>query len=229
MTNFKILFIDNSFVVRAGLEKITKDYVSLATSFKSLSSKTSNLSKIKFDSFDLVIIGAVSTVTTDVIEYVKQPSSKTRILIFSRDMKYSDALDCLLAGANGFLTQNAGCEEIAESIVSVLGGHQYLCRALMEQMAQETLTENIRRSKTLTGNPKKWSASPVYTLSRRQFQIAQGIIQGQSTSTIAYSLGIANSTLATHKSILFKKLGVNNLPELVDKYYDELNSTITKS
>lgn len=228
MAKIKILFIENSYVVRVGLGEIIEENVGRVTSFDSLSPQSSNLTNLKSDQFNLVIIGSVSKEATALIEKIKTQNSKTRVLVFARYLKYSDALDCLLAGADGFLTQNASCDEIAQSIQSVLNGRQHLCLSLMEQMAQETLTANLKKSKTLTGSPKKWSASPIYTLSKRQIQIAQGIIQGQSTSSIAYSLGIANSTLATHKSILFRKLGITNLPELVDKYYDELSSTIPK-
>ncbi|MCF0056113.1 response regulator transcription factor [Dyadobacter sp. CY356] len=228
MIDLKILFIESSYIVRVGLRKIIEEKFESGVSFDTLSPNALAHFKLTTDHYDLVILGSISRITALLIEKIKRKNSKTQILIFAGKMEYSDAINCLLGGADGYVTQNAGSDEIFEAIKSVLAGRRFICLSMMEQMVNETLKESNGTSQKKSGNTESWTSSPFYTLSSRQFQIAERMLQGQSTSTIATSLDIAHSTLATHKTVIFKKLGVKTLVEFVNKYYDEFNSGIAE-
>jgi DNA-binding CsgD family transcriptional regulator len=59
-------------------------------------------------------------------------------------------------------------------------------------------------------------SNPFDKLSAREFEIANLLMAGKSGSEISELLSINSSTVGTHKARLFEKLGVSNLPELIE-------------
>lgn len=54
-------------------------------------------------------------------------------------------------------------------------------------------------------------------LSAREADVMRLLIEGRSNSQIAFSLDLQPTTVCTYKRRLFKKLDVQNLPELIQK------------
>jgi DNA-binding CsgD family transcriptional regulator len=52
------------------------------------------------------------------------------------------------------------------------------------------------------------------TLSRKENQVYQLLLAGQNSRSIAHSLGIAQSTVKSHRKSIYDKLGVHSLAEL---------------
>ena len=50
----------------------------------------------------------------------------------------------------------------------------------------------------------------VYKLTKREFEVALLIIEGDTTSTIAQKLEIKSNTVSTLKKMIFLKLGINS-------------------
>src|SRR5205823_13394626 len=53
------------------------------------------------------------------------------------------------------------------------------------------------------------------TLSGRQRQILDKVIEGVPNKTIAFELGLSEKTVETHRGRLMRKVGANSLPDLV--------------
>ena len=64
----------------------------------------------------------------------------------------------------------------------------------------------------------KNSHSHKSTLSKREQQILQLLLQGKTTQNIATELGIKSNTVSTLKNRIFEKLQVNNLVDLMQLY-----------
>ncbi len=223
MNKCKILIVDNSTIVRIGLSQIINGNFNCEI----LSEESSSQGVIdifqKKIKFDIVIIGTISEEVEDLINEIKENNSDTRILVFAKTMHYPHAMSYLIAGANGFLTQSASGEEIAAAVGKVLNQERYLCMELLEAMAQETFLSNVHRRKNSPHKSKETTHHALNDkLSRRQKEIVEYLIKGESLSAIANHLDIKVSTVGTHKSIVFEKLGVKNILELIEIYYGEL-------
>ncbi len=59
------------------------------------------------------------------------------------------------------------------------------------------------------------SDNPIAALSEREQEIVTLLVQGRSVKEIAYELGVARTTVSTHRKRILDKLGLNDLPSLV--------------
>lgn len=223
MNKWKILFVDSCAIVRIGLNQIISgNFDCEVLSVESTVSEVTRHVKSRVK-FDLVIIGNIEEEVEELINEIRQFSDETGILIFAQNMHYAHAMNCLIAGANGFLTQRAPSNEIIRAIERVLSQNRYLCMELLEAMAQETFLNNVHRRKNPSARKRDMPSKSVHDrLSKRQKEIVDYLIKGETVSSIANHLDIKVSTVATHKSILFEKLGVKNVLELVEVYYGEM-------
>jgi len=223
MNTWNILVVDKSSIVRIGLGQIIRG--NFDCDFLTEEKDSYGVIKTLHGKrrYDLVIIGTVAEETEDLINDIRQLNSETKVLIFSKTMHYPHAMSYLIAGANGFLTQSAESSEMVKAIGKVLGNERYLCMELLEAMAQETFLSNIHRRKNSPHKSKGAINNSLNDkLSKRQKEIVDYLIKGESVSAIANHLQIKVSTVGTHKSIVFDKLGVKNVLELVEMYYGEM-------
>lgn len=72
--------------------------------------------------------------------------------------------------------------------------------------------EDVNLLKEETVNPNK---NPFHKLSQRQQVVLKYLLEGYSTKDIAFKMGIRNNTVSTMKTIMFNKLGINTLIDLV--------------
>lgn len=223
MKKWKIVVADNHTIVRVGLlQLVGENFVN--EELKQASSFDETLLAIQENSdINLVILGTNLGQLDELIGAIRELSTKVRILVFAKSLHYPHAMSYLIAGANGFLTQKASAEEIVMSISKVLNNKRYLCLELLEAMAQETFLNNVHRRKISPHKNKTDTPSSLNDkLSKRQKEIVDYLIKGESVSAIANHLNIKISTVGTHKSIVFEKLGVKNVLELIEMYYGDL-------
>ncbi len=57
--------------------------------------------------------------------------------------------------------------------------------------------------------------NPIAALSEREQQIVTLLVEGRSVKEIAYELGVARTTVSTHRKRILDKLGLHDLPSLV--------------
>lgn len=223
MNKWNILIVDGSSIVRTGLchilsESFDCDIVSEEVGENNV------VGHIQYGMhFDLVILGDTNKDGEELINKIRGFNSQAKILVFTEVMHYPLAMSYLIAGANGFLTYIAPCQEIVQAVRKVLNQDRYLCMELLEAMAQETFLNNVHKKKNLSVRNRNMSGVSLHEkLSKRQKEIVDYLIKGETVSAIAGYLDIKVSTVATHKSILFEKLGVKNVLELIEVYYGEM-------
>ena len=142
------------------------------------------------------------TDTAGLMEYIKTRYPGARVLMFSMSAENVYAKRFLKAGAMGFVSKNAGLVELKKAVELVLNDRKYISESLAEQLAGEIGSQQ--------------PSNPFDKLSAREFEIATLLMTGKSGSEISEMLSINSSTVGTHKARLFEKLGVSNLPELIE-------------
>ncbi len=201
MKNF--LLIDDHEIVRSGVKNVLQELFKPCEIFEANDEKSA-LSQLKARKYDLVIMDVQmpDTDTAGLMEYIKTRYADIRVLMFSMSSENVYAKRFLKAGAMGFVSKNSGLTELKKAVELVLNDRKYISENLAEQLATEIGTQQPN--------------NPFDKLSAREFEIANLLMSGKSGSEISDLLSINSSTVGTHKARLFEKLGVNNLPELIE-------------
>lgn len=161
------------------------------------------------EAFDLIILdlnipgGGSPSMIRDFLSL--QPDA--RILVFSAHDERVYALPCLQAGASGYLSKNAPDEEFALAVKSLLNNNRYLSGDMQQQLLRQ-----------ITHAPgKSPENNPTHSLSARETEVMQLLLQGMGTAEIAARVHLQLSTISTYKMKIFEKMGVRNIVELVEK------------
>ncbi len=108
----------------------------------------------------------------------------------------------LQAGASGYLTKEAGFEEMIQAIKKVFKGQRYLTATIAEQLAFKNIGEGAD------------SDSPLDQLSERELQVMLMITTGLKVQEISDKLCLSSKTVNSYRYRLFEKLKVKNDVEL---------------
>ena len=132
---------------------------------------------------------------------VRQRCPQTRVIMLSMHSSTEHVFRAFEAGASGYvLKESAGAELITAVHVAYAGG-RYLSPALGE----------ISRRLDLTAG----RSSPLDSLSAREQQVLQLVVEGKSSAEIALIVHLSPKSVDTYRSRLMRKLGVPDLPSLV--------------
>lgn len=112
----------------------------------------------------------------------------------------------LRLGASGYLLKSCKPQELLEAISHVIKGEQFLG----PQIHPQVQGESARKSQGLNdGFARK------YRLTKRETEILQLIAEALSNKEIANQLYISDQTVGVHRKNIMRKLGVNNIAELM--------------
>jgi len=137
---------------------------------------------------------------------MKKHNPQIKILILSMISDGKMIKNVVKAGADGYLLKNSGQDELIKAIQDVYAGTKVFDTKILEMMlnpaAKSVKNENMLPS-----------------LSRREKEILQLIIEECTTAEIAEKLFISFGTVETHRRNMLSKLGVRNTAGLVAASY----------
>jgi DNA-binding NarL/FixJ family response regulator len=124
-----------------------------------------------------------------------------RVVILSMHSSSEHVFRALDAGATGYLLKESAGTELATAVRVVHAGRRYLSSALAGLDA--------------AGRNTGGQASPLDSLSTRERQVLQLVVEGRSSADIAGIVHLSRKTVETYRSRLMKKLGVGDVASLV--------------
>ena len=136
---------------------------------------------------------------------------------------YSDdawVFAALQAGARGFLTKDAGADEILRAITDVAAGNAQLDPAVQRRLL-EALSSGVRFAVADKARPPGQAApadaiaEPPDGLSPREAEVLTHIAAGLSNAEIAAALYVSEATVKTHINHIFSKTGLRDRAQLV--------------
>jgi len=110
----------------------------------------------------------------------------------------------IAAGASGYLSKSCTVEELHDAIEAVMQGKPYFSAEVNAAVQEEfvNLTQNAFRR-------------PPHGLSEREVEVLRRTALGENAKTIAEALTLSSKTVETHRRNLMKKLGIDNLADLI--------------
>ena len=119
---------------------------------------------------------------------------------------YSSSEHCyraLRSGAKGYILKESAGEEVVTAVNSIMRGRLYFGVGVANPLEKGA------------GGQHNAQKSPLESLSRRELEIFQLVVEGKSSSEIAVLLVLSSKSVDTYRSRLMQKLGVGNIPSLV--------------
>ncbi|MCZ2860835.1 response regulator [Blastococcus sp. VKM Ac-2987] len=122
-------------------------------------------------------------------------------------------LAALRAGARGYLTKDAGAEDIARAVSTVAAGQMVL-----DPAAQERVVRNLGIGASASP-PSAGTRTLPDDLTRREAEILGLIAEGLSNGEIATRLYVSEATVKTHVNHIFAKTGARDRAQAVAYAY----------
>jgi DNA-binding NarL/FixJ family response regulator len=128
------------------------------------------------------------------------PDTKVIGLSMNSDPRYVIAM--FSAGASGYILKNAASEELMRAIDAVLEGQKYVSPLVGEVVVTSAVESSRLRLVEKT------------ELSAREREVLQLLAEGATSKEIATRLGVATSTVESHRRQIAEKLGLRSVAEL---------------
>ncbi|HZU84853.1 MAG TPA: response regulator transcription factor, partial [Polyangiaceae bacterium] len=131
----------------------------------------------------------------------EMPQVKVVGLSMNSDRRY--VLAMLAAGASGYLLKNAASDELQRAIHTVVANQKYVSPLVADAVIDAAIREAL---------PPATPADDV--LSGREREVLQSLAEGRTSKEIAAKLGVAVSTVETHRRQIMDKLSLRSIAEL---------------
>ena len=132
------------------------------------------------------------------------------VVLVSDDECPDVPLRALAFGAAGHLDARSGPDGYRAAVRTAARGEPVLSAVLAEALAAQarTAATGVSEAPAGYGAPRDADASPLATLTDREFQTLRLLGRGMSTAAMAAELALAESTVRSYKAALREKLGL---------------------
>jgi DNA-binding NarL/FixJ family response regulator len=134
---------------------------------------------------------------------LREQGSTTKVVVLTTYADDRSVVEALRAGARGFLTKDAGADEIERAIAAVVRGD-----AVIDPAVQHHLVAAVAAQPELPDG-----------LTPREGEVLTLIAQGLSNGEIAARLFVSEATVKSHVNHLFAKTGVRDRAQAVSYAY----------
>lgn len=202
----KIVLADDHKIVRNGVKSLLENEPGI---------RVINEANNGMDAWDLVkkykpdvLISDINMPEMNGIELTRKIAASnlsTNVLILSMYNDEAYILKSIEAGVMGYLPKDADYEDIIKGVREIAAGNLYYSAEVTR-----ILTDSIIKFPR-TGSIKKTEIP----LTKRESEILDGIVNGNSNKIIAEDLFISTRTVDTHRTNIMKKLKARNTADLV--------------
>lgn len=162
----------------------------------------SQTSNVTLALFDLNMPGMESAAS---LRAVRECFPHILVAVVSASRRRDDILLALEAGAHGYIPKGLGAVELAQAIKTVRSGSIYVPVSMADLRVAEEKPPALRlRSTPVVPNPDEPSLTP------RQRDVLELIVQGMSNKEIARALDLGEGTVKVHVAALFRALGITS-------------------
>ncbi|MCC6763384.1 MAG: response regulator transcription factor [Deltaproteobacteria bacterium] len=127
------------------------------------------------------------------------------VVLVARRVHPESLRDALRSGALGYVIEDSIASDLVSGVRAAAARRRYLSARAEQLLVDGCLAQAARPS----------AADPVARLTGREREILQLIGEGRRPQEIARLLGIARTTVGTHRRSLMTKLGLHNVAQIV--------------
>jgi len=159
---------------------------------------------------DIVILDSLTARLSDcsLISEIASIVPKIEVVLIDMDDDPECFLECIRAGASGYILKDASAAEVVSGIRAVAEGQAIcppqLCKHLFRAFSRQWTGLPSARIKLDLG------------LTRRQQQLVPLIAQGLTNKEIATNLNISEQTVKNHIHDIMKRVGANDRLQVID-------------
>jgi DNA-binding NarL/FixJ family response regulator len=165
------------------------------------------LAHLRVEAVDLVLVDLQLLGLPGVshLHRMREQFPHQKIIVLAETDERATILDCLYAGANGYVLKSTTTVQLLRAIETVLAGGVFAPAALAGTPMPPA---PVREPHT----------SPLVThLTDRQVEVFNLLSEGCATKTIARRLGLAVGTVKVHLAAIYRVLGAHNRVEAIAK------------
>ncbi|HSG23991.1 MAG TPA: response regulator transcription factor [Azonexus sp.] len=138
----------------------------------------------------------------DATTQILEKQDFVRIVMLSMHSTVEHVYRALQAGALGYLRKESAGSEVVDAVRAVHAGRRYLSQKITDSVVDDYIR-------------KRTDDSPLESLSQREREILQLLVEGKPGIEIARLLHVSPKTVDTYRSRMMQKLGISDLPGLV--------------
>jgi DNA-binding NarL/FixJ family response regulator len=142
---------------------------------------------------------------------IRAAQPETEVVVLTTHADEASILDALRAGARGYLTKDAGIQEIARA-VHAAAAHQ----SLLDPVVQAKLLEAVGTAVPAVAPAPRQLPDE---LTPREAEVLSLIARGLSNREIAAQLVVSEATVKTHVNHVFAKIGARDRAQAVHYAY----------
>ncbi len=206
MPPLRILLADDHTIVRHGLRKILEAHLDWVVAGEAGDGREAVrlAQEIKPD-IAVLDIGMAQLNGIEATRQIMRRMPDVKVLILSMHAHEAYVIQALQAGAKAYLLKDSADDDVVRAITAVAEGKSFFSPAVAAVM----LNDYVRRL------AEKGITDRYETLSEREREVFQLVVEGRTNKEIADLLFVSPSTIETHRSHIMEKLDLHSATELV--------------
>ncbi|PZT77127.1 MULTISPECIES: response regulator [unclassified Streptomyces] len=145
---------------------------------------------------------------------IREQFPGTQVVVLTTFEDDDSLFPALRAGARGYLTKDAGGEEIVRAVEAVLSGEAGLSPTVQRRLLEQVTAGTAGPFPPVGGDPE-----PPDGMTPREAEVLVLIAEGLSNADIARTLHISQATVKSHINNLFAKAGLRDRAQAVRYAY----------
>jgi two-component system invasion response regulator UvrY len=197
----RVLIADDHAIYREGLKKVLEAAGLCVVAEAATGEEALQLAKESHADVVVLDVSMPGRGGIETVQELKRREPRIRVLVLTMHSEDNFAVRCLREGADGYLTKDAGPDQVLAAVSKISAGGKYVSPSLAERLASN-LDANFGR--------------PLHEkLSHREFQVMSLIGAGKTASEIAVELHLSVKTVSTYRSRILEKMDMRSTVEII--------------
>jgi two-component system response regulator NreC len=141
----------------------------------------------------------------DTAQRLHDTAPDVKVIVVSMHADEAYVLRALKAGVRGYVLKQSREADVVDALRAVQAGHAYFSPEVSKLLAEDFVRDLERRNLT----------DPYDTLTFREKEVTQLLLEGKANKEIATALDVSLSTIESHRHSVFQKLNVHTIAELL--------------
>ena len=203
----RVLVVDDHEIFRDGLRTLLESRRETIVAAEASSTREATILLDKVD-FDLLVVDVTMPGSSGIslVRELRRRGSRQRILVLTMHAEADSAAEAFAAGADGFALKADSRAVLLDAIDRVVKGERFVAASLPRE----------RIDRFLAAAPSAFDTwRPLSVLTVREREIFDLLSRGYGNEQMARELCISRRTVDTHRTHIFRKLGVHSIGELL--------------